>query len=306
MTARRSASPVALFLLSASLALTALSADPSRDYRSGMQAQKEGRFEDAVQAFRNAIQSDREEGIRKLRSTGMNFEDYFPYFHLGMSLERLGRTGEAITALEESQRQAAVFERPDLRSRLDGSLSRLRAVPIASRPQSPLPTTALAVPAVPAVTAAPAAPTARPAATAAPRPVATPTPPPTAPPTRTIPPPTRPPLVISTQVPAVAGRAAVLPAAPSAADLAPFRKGLESYFHGRYEEAVAQLRPLAKSSPAAQLFLAYSLTSKALLAKPRDEKVIRAARAEYRSSLARGGKLADPALVPPKVRKLLE
>ncbi len=293
--ARKGALLLAAVLFSVA-ARPASAADPSRDYRAGLRALRDGRLEEAAEALRRAIQADRQEGIHKLRLTGINFEDYFPHLYLGLALEGLGRRAEAIAELEESERQAAVYERSELRGKLQGALDRLRSAQAAARPQPtappPLPAPTSVPPPLPTAVVRPTSP-----------PVVLPTPRPAAPtPAQVLakataaPRPTAPRVALS----------ATPPPEPGRNDAATLRKGLDLYFGGRYDEAIAELRPLARSRPAAELLLAYSLASKAVLADPRDDGLIREARGHYRDGLARGGRPLDAALVPPKILKLLD
>ncbi len=295
------AAPVVL-ALSLALSFRAPGADPSREYRKGLQAFRASDFSEAVRAFRASISADPGEGVQKLRGTGVSFDDYFPHLYLGLSLEKLGQASEAMAALLESERQGAVFERPELRRQLQASLSRMksaaaeaqaRAVPPTQPPPTqPPPPPPTATP-LPVRLAIPTAATLEPAKSA-------PTPP-------------RPVLVAQKASPAPrqalpspARTAAASPAQPREASLSALRQGVGSYFEGRFDEAVAQLRPLAASQPMAQLFLSYSLASQALLKKTPDSGLAGEARAQYRESVTRGARLKERDLISPRVLRLVE
>jgi hypothetical protein len=267
---------LAAVLATAFLAAVAVAGDPGREYLRGVKAFEARAWTEAVPALRTAIAADRREGIRRLRVTGVVFEDYFPWAYLGLSLEKLGEREEARAALEESEKQGAIRGAGALEREVSGALARLRVLPTpaatAALPPTPTP--------VPAVTSAPA-PTAAAIASPTSRPQ-----PSVAPTSRVVPDP----IVPTEAVPARLTTAV--------------EEGIVLHFQARYDESIAILGPEAERSAIARLFLAFSLAGEALLVEPADESALETARREFRRAAA-GGAAPRPGHVSPRILQAL-
>lgn len=77
------------------------------DYRAGIEAFDQGRWQDVVDAMRRAIEQDPRAGSR-VKIYGMRLEVYLPYYHLGYALDELGDCPGAVEAWEQAERQGAV------------------------------------------------------------------------------------------------------------------------------------------------------------------------------------------------------
>jgi tetratricopeptide (TPR) repeat protein len=278
-------------LIALLLAPLTLLADASRDYAKGLKAFQKEDFAAASASFRSAIADDRKEGLQKIRGTGVSFDDYLPFYYLGLCLERLGQNKEALAALEESERQGAILEKRDLRVRLQSTLARLRS------------------------RAAEAAPTPLPPPTPTPLPALPPTPPsrPQLPPTAIALPTqavSRPPVPASPTVERIVlGRATptaspVVAAGPSA-EMAAVRLGAEQFFRSQYDAAIQLLTPHADGIPAARLLLSFSIAGRALLSDRPDDRQISEAKALYASALERGAKVDGEGLISPRILELV-
>jgi hypothetical protein len=323
MFARRTAL-LALFLLLASPVALALSDAAKKSYVEGVRALEYEEYETVVRKMREAIKDDAREGKAKFRSTGVAYEDYFPHLYLGIALEKLGRTSEAVKELEESQNQGVSRDRGSVYKRLVASLARAQAsvvaqvrptpTPTAAPPPTPRPApqpTATPRPA-PQPTATPR-PASQPTATPRPSPTLTPTPAPTPAPTPT---PTVPrplptvALAFPTLPPAVGPTViAIPPPEPKESEelTADLRVGIRAYFKGDFAGAIRALEPRREASATARLFLAYALAGKCLLDGPaRDEKLLARARNEYRAAQAAGAPVREVHLISRAVRTILE
>lgn len=271
-----------------------------KEYRDAVRSIDDGDYEIAVRKLRTAIKEDGAEGTAKFRTTGMNFEDYLPHYYLGVALEKLGQNEEALKELSASESQGAVRKKDKLYRNLQTLVQKLQAIRVAQAQVRPT-----ATPPPPPATATP-----RPAPTAAPirieRPTAAPPIPPPPPggpttaPTRTLlrispPPSSSPP-----------------PAGPTSTaretDIATreaLRKGIRSYFKADYGGAVAALEPIAQRSPAAELFLSYTLASQYLLAGKKDQAVLSRAQSEYEAAKKSGAPRPEPSLISPSVLHIL-
>lgn len=274
-------------------------ADASREYRKGLQSFKQENFAAAAASFRAAIAEDRKEGLQKIRGTGVSFDDYLPFFYLGLSLERTGQNKEALAALEESERQGALLERNDYRSRLQAALATLRIraaelVPTHPPPPSPTAVPVVAAPTVRIAVATAAVPTAA-VRTAAVASAGTSSRPPVPP--------------VPTVERIVVGRPAppATPVGPAAsAEMGAVRFGAEQFFRNKFDAAIEVLRPHAGGSPVARLLLSFSIAGKALLAEKPDERELSEARQFYTSAKAEGARVDSQGFVSPRILELLD
>lgn len=274
-------------------------ADASREYRKGLQSFKQENFAAAAASFRAAIAEDRKEGLQKIRGTGVSFDDYLPFFYLGLSLERTGQNKEALAALEESERQGALLERNDYRSRLQAALATLRIraaelVPTQPPPPSPTAVPVVAAPTVRIAVATAAVPTAavRTAAVASAGTSSRPTVPPA---------PTVERIVVGRPAPPAT------PVGPAAsAEMGAVRFGAEQFFRNKFDAAIEVLRPHAGGNPVARLLLSFSIAGKALLAEKPDERELSEARQFYTSAKAEGARVDSQGFVSPRILELLD
>lgn len=268
------------FLAVAAIALALLVAPDARArdytpgqerYVEGVRAFDRGDYTAAAGAMRVALAEDRSEGAARFRYKGLNREDYFPHFYLGLSLEKLGDGEGAREALLESRRQGAVAARPALARLLAAALVRLA-------PPTPVPPTPTALPALPL-----------PAPTVPP-PVASPTP--LLPPTPAVPSPGPP---TARPVPSPA---------PAPAGVEGVRSGIRAFFQGDYASAEVLLSPEVSRSPVARLFLSYALAGRWLLGGGVDEALGRRARAEHGRAIAEGAVEGSRYVSPSVLRSL--
>ncbi|MCK6682719.1 MAG: hypothetical protein L6R30_09925 [Thermoanaerobaculia bacterium] len=284
-------------------------ADASREYRKGLQSFKQENFAAAAASFRAAIAEDRKEGLQKIRGTGVSFDDYLPFFYLGLSLERTGQNKEALAALEESERQGALLERNDYRSRLQAALATLRIRAAELVPTHPPPPSPTAVPVVAAPTVRIAVATAA-VPTAAVRTAAVPTAAVRTAAVASAGTSSRPPVPpVPTVERIVVGRPAppATPVGPAAsAEMGAVRFGAEQFFRNKFDAAIEVLRPHAGGSPVARLLLSFSIAGKALLAEKPDERELSEARQFYTSAKAEGARVDSQGFVSPRILELLD
>ena len=310
-----------------------ISDEAKRKYIEGVRLTGDDDCDLAVRRLREAIASDSREGAKKFRGTGINYEDYFPHYYLGVCLEKLGQGGEALREFQESERQGAIKSGSSLARSRSESLRRLASAvqptPVVVAQARPTPAPTNAPPPTPL-------PTAPPQRTVVPRPtsvtIVLPTAPPAARPTATEPArpaATRPP---PTQVPAQAKPTMVptpsphpeptrpissppAPTAPAPKEevripddtLADLRSGIRSYFLGNFDDAITRLQACEARSNTARYFLAYSLAGKYLLmGREKDPRLLEQARAEYRKARSGGTKAPAETLISGAVMTILE
>lgn len=269
-------------------------------YLEGIRAYEIADYDTAIARMREALKTDRSEGLRKFRATGFKEEDYLPHFFLGLSLEKTGAREEALAELRESERQGAIRGKASSVRLLEAALQRL-APPPTRVPEAPA-ATPTPVPALP--TALPPAPpferegpaeslptlptTGRGTAQAERRP--------TAPRTPTVPTVFRP----------TASPAAVpVPADSLGERRASLREGLRAFFRAEYRQAAVRLEPLGATDPMARRFLAFSLAGQYILGGRRDAALLSRARSEHEKAVASGDDLPSPELIPEAIRDVL-
>jgi len=102
MIGRAARAPAVVMVLL--LAPIAVAAGDARDsYRDGLDALRDGRFQAAEKAFRDAIAERGEE-----KKAGAFRGDYLPHYHLGVALDEQHRCREALAAWQESERQGEI------------------------------------------------------------------------------------------------------------------------------------------------------------------------------------------------------
>jgi hypothetical protein len=221
MTRRRLAA-VAALVLAASPAW----ADFKDTYRKGLEAVDRKRWAEVESLMRESIAQNPKEGA-SIKTYGVRFETYLPYFHLGIALSQTGQCAEALKAFESSETQGAVRDSPYYGQLVSArtQCQKLAAVvpPPTERPAPP--TVATTQPAAVTTTLPPTTQTTlRPVPSATPRPTPTPAATPTPAPART---------------PAPAG-----PGAPPQELV----RAADAYFGGRYAEALSLLDALPGQS----------------------------------------------------------
>ena len=79
-------------------------ADPRDDFKRGLEAADLGRFSEAVEHLRRAIDGDPKESSDQVFLSGVFSRPYLPHFYLGKSLAELGTAHceDAVAAWEES------------------------------------------------------------------------------------------------------------------------------------------------------------------------------------------------------------
>src|SRR6187431_2413246 len=78
------------------------------DYYSDAKAQvSRGRCQEALGNLQEAVRLRAASGV-KLRTYGMDFADYFPYFHQGLCYARTGDPVSAIRMFNEEEKQGAI------------------------------------------------------------------------------------------------------------------------------------------------------------------------------------------------------
>lgn len=104
MTARR-----LLTLLVVLLALTRglVAQDQDEEFKRGLDARDDEKWQDVVTRMRAAIKSDPKESDRKVRR-GLSRTDYLPYFFLGEAYRKLNDCPNALDAWAASEKQGAV------------------------------------------------------------------------------------------------------------------------------------------------------------------------------------------------------
>ncbi|MEO1082830.1 MAG: hypothetical protein AAFY88_01170 [Acidobacteriota bacterium] len=80
---------------------------PDKAFRKGVQAADRGEWAKVERWMREAIQLDSAESRRKISITGMRYEQYLPYYYLGLALQAQGRSEAARTAWATSRAQDA-------------------------------------------------------------------------------------------------------------------------------------------------------------------------------------------------------
>ncbi len=271
----RSLAPAALIgALFVFFSLAVHGADPVRDYQKGLRAFRAGDYASAATAFRLAASSDSQEGPQKLRVSGVLFEDYFPFYFLGLSLEHMGDSENALAALTESRRQGKIKSVPELEGQLEAAMARLRPsptpVPRVEQESPPTPT-----PAVNRLEEIEISPTPFAKAARVPTPAASPL-------------------------------ATVPPTPPPVAEDEMIRTGIELFFLGNYDGALVQLGPKASGSPKARLFFALSLAGRILLMPSPDPALLKKARSEYQEALGAGAAIRRRESISPRILNLLE
>ena len=86
-------------------------ADPKDDFKAGIASADLGRWQDAVDHFRRAIDGDPTESADQVFLSGVFSRPYLPHFYLGDALANLGREAhceQALLAWQESTRQGVV------------------------------------------------------------------------------------------------------------------------------------------------------------------------------------------------------
>jgi len=277
-----------LFVL-LSLEVSAATTNGQKIYLEGVLAYNSGDYARAADRIAAALKEDPNEGLRKFKgpSGGLSPEDYLPHYYLGLSLEKIGKKGEALAELRESDRQGAVKAKASSYVILQAAMRRLEPPKPTAAPPTPTP-----LPARPT-----AAPTPAPQATRAPeggratpeplaRPTRTPRPTPASPSSSPVAPP---------------------PGASSATDTvqAAVLEGIRSFYKGDYPAAQASFQAYADASPTARLYLAYALVARDLLAEKHSEATLTKARHEYEEA-KRLGAATEDRFVSPAVRAVLE
>lgn len=272
-----------------------------KDYRDGVRSIEDGDYEIAVRKLRSAIKEDASEGTAKFRTTGVNFEDYFPHYYLGVALEKLGQTEDALKELQASDAQGAIRKKDKLYRNLQSLVAKLQAVRVAQVKPTATP---IPPPPPPPPTSPP-----RPAPTAAAirieRPTAAPTVPPPSGPTRT---PTR--AILKISPPPAASPPPAVPTTPAAPALDTqtrdaLRGGIRSYLKGDFGAASATLESIAVKVPVARLFLSYALASQYLLSEKKDSGLAERAKREYETARKEGAPRTQPDLISPGVLHIL-
>lgn len=290
--------------------------DGQKEYLKGVRSYESKQFEAAVRSLRVALAEDPKEGLRKVRTTGVAFEDYFPHYYLGLCLNQLGRNEEASRELQESDRQGVISERMALYKTLASLLPKLQATLLAeAQPSRPAPNT----PPAPTRPPPPPAPTALPLSPPTPgppqrpiptEPPATPTPPaPRETPVKATPTKSAP---ISTPPPVQTPRGVLhdptpIRSAPSLSpeELATAREGVRLFFRGRFDEAVSRLEKPAEKLPGARFILACSLANLYVLSGNKDSKLLDRARKEYALARSAGARPDDHQYLAPGLTDLL-
>ena len=85
-------------------------------FKQGMQARGDRKWPDVVRHMQDAVKSDPQESIRKVRSgfLGVNGQEYLPHFYLGEAYFNLQDCGSAVSELSISEQQPAIKSRADL------------------------------------------------------------------------------------------------------------------------------------------------------------------------------------------------
>jgi hypothetical protein len=268
-----------------------------RAYLEGIRAYEIADYSTAVARMREALKTDRSEGLRKFRATGFKEEDYLPHFFLGLSLEKSGAREEALAELRESERQGAIRGKASSVRLLEAALSRLTPPPTrvpevpaaVATPTAAVPTAPPAViPTVPEVSreSRPTVPTVG----RVPSPVQVR---PTAPTTSTLSRPTASPAAVPVPADSLGERRASL------------REGLRAFFRAEYRQAAMRLEPLGAMDPMARRFLAFSLAGQYILGGRRDAALLSRARSEHEKAVASGDGLPSPELIPEAIRDAL-
>ncbi len=285
--------------LSVLLASALEAATPGQEaYQAGYRAFMAGKWEQAVEGMRRAIQEDPREGKQRFKDKGLNKVDYFPQLYLGLALQELGRDVDALEALRESARQGVVpaSEYAILLSRHLRELE-ARLAP----PSQPIPTiTPLATPPPPPLPAKPdSVQNAVIAESGRQLPVETPT--------RGA----RPRAVrsVASQTPRTPLPRPTI-SEPHALDAASvdsiqaLRDGIRAYFAGSFEVAEGKLRPHV-GYPPARLFLAYSMASRYLMTGKKDAALATEARDHFKRAKADGAQPPPGDVISPAVQLVL-
>lgn len=299
---RRSSPPVRAALAASLLALLVPArleavTEGQAQYLKAVRAYEDEDWDAAIRGFRAAIAEDSKEGLRKVRSTGINFDDYLPHYYLGMSLWKAGRPAEARKALEESDRQGVVAKKAALAAGLRDALSRLPAAQVAEvRPTAPptVPPTA-----APPPTHAPSIPTVRVAPPLAP----------TSTPART-PGPTAVVVAAATAVTKPTPEILVVSSTPPVttltdAERSVARAGVREFFEGRYAHAAKTLAPVAPRAAQTQLVYAFALAGRYVLEGRTESALLEKARVEFAAARRAGARLDEDGFVAPEIRSLL-
>lgn len=83
-------------------------ADYQAHFQSGITAMDRRRWAEAAVAMRKAIAENPQESSKKVFIYGTRYVEYTPHFFLGVALSNANNCGEAVTALEASERQEVI------------------------------------------------------------------------------------------------------------------------------------------------------------------------------------------------------
>ena len=77
-------------------------------YKEGLQAYDRADWPEVARLMRQSIRENPKAGGRGIRVRGTRFEDYLPYYHLGVALYSMEQLDQALEAFEESLAQGAI------------------------------------------------------------------------------------------------------------------------------------------------------------------------------------------------------
>ncbi len=105
---RQRANILAVLLLLASPAWHACAQQWFANYRDGRQALREGKYQEAVSLFSQAI-AQRSDSKADARTYGVKFIDYFPYLYRGIAYAKLGDRTSALKDFEQEHAAGEVY-----------------------------------------------------------------------------------------------------------------------------------------------------------------------------------------------------
>jgi tetratricopeptide (TPR) repeat protein len=97
-----------------------------KDYEAAMEMYEKGQLVAAIPRLQAAVRQKNDEGVN-IKFYGMKFGDYFPHYYLGLAYFSQKNYEAAIKEFEISEKQGAIFRKPNLMERLNSNRTLAKA-----------------------------------------------------------------------------------------------------------------------------------------------------------------------------------
>ncbi|HSE39947.1 MAG TPA: hypothetical protein VLH08_04215, partial [Acidobacteriota bacterium] len=97
-----------------------------KDYEAAMEMYEKGQLAAAIPKLEAALRQKNDEGAN-IKFYGMKFGDYFPHYYLGLAYFSQKNYQAAIREFEISEKQGAIFRKPNLMERLNSNKTLAKA-----------------------------------------------------------------------------------------------------------------------------------------------------------------------------------